>query len=91
MKRFRDEFDVLFECVTQAEGEMARELLQSGGIPSMLQGADFDVAELGVSVHSVLRPPMLLVPRGARAAARALIAEAWGDERVTQLETVRRA
>lgn len=89
LRRFRDEFDVLFESISHVEGELARELLASHGLPSLLHGSDFDVAELGVSVHGVLRPPTLLVPRGARARARAWLAEAWGEERVAELETRR--
>ena len=88
MKKMRDEFDVLLPSVDPLEGELARDLLEQEGIPSMLHGPDFDKAELGLLVHSVVRHPGLLVPKGSRARARAILVEAWGEEEVARVEAV---
>jgi hypothetical protein len=86
MKKMSDEFDVLLPAVDPIEGDLARELLDESGIPSMLHGPDFDMAEFGVAAHAVVRHRALLVPRGARARARQVLADAWGEERVAHIE-----
>ena len=86
MKRIDQEFDLLLAGVEPMEGEMARELLSEQGIPSMMHGPDFDVAELGRASHNVSRHPDLYVPKGTKVAARAILAEAWGEERLTRLD-----
>jgi hypothetical protein len=75
----RGEFDTLLASVDYVEGELAKELLASAGIPSMMHTPDFDVAELGLVSHAQIRHGDLLVPRGARATARAKLVEAWGE------------
>lgn len=85
MKRIDEEFDLLLNDVDPLEGDLARQLLEEHGIPSMLHGPDFDVAELGRISHAVLRHQALYVPKGASVAARAVLAEAWGEERLTRL------
>ncbi len=87
MKKMRDEFDVLLPSVDPLEGEMARELLEERGIPSMLHGPDFDTAELGLLAHNVTRHPGLLVPKGSRTRAREILVEAWGEEEVARVES----
>ena len=72
--------------VDPMEGEMAKELLAGQGIPSIMHGPDFDVAELGRAAHAVSRHPDLFVPKGTKVAARAILAEAWGEERLTRLD-----
>jgi hypothetical protein len=84
MKSMYPEFDLLLTSVDPFEGEMARDLLAGEGLPSILRGPDFDAAELGTAVHGVLRHPDLFVPKGARAAARAILVTAWGEERVAK-------
>lgn len=86
MKKMSDEFDVLLRAVDPIEGEMARDVLEARGIPSMMHGADFDAAELGVASHAVLRHRDLLVPKGSHALARSVLVEAWGEERVARTE-----
>jgi hypothetical protein len=86
MKRMGDEFDRLLSAVDPMEGEMARDLLAEHGIPSMMHGPDFDVAELGRASHGVSRHPDLFVPKGTKVAARAILAEAWGEERLARLD-----
>ncbi len=81
---YREEFDTVLTAVDYVEGELARELLESAGIPSLLHGADFDVAELGLVSHAQMRHADLLVPRGTRDSARAKLVEAWGEEAVAK-------
>jgi hypothetical protein len=81
-----DQFDVLLVAVEPTEGEMARDVLAGAGIPSMLYSPEFDVAELGTTVHSSVRRPDLLVPKGSHAAARAVLIEAWGHKSVALKE-----
>jgi hypothetical protein len=84
--RFQDRFDVLLVAVDAIEGGMASSVLEAAGIPSLLHGPDFDVAELGFASHSRTRGANLLVPKGSRDAARAALVEAWGEERVARKE-----
>lgn len=82
--RFRTEFDVAAVDLDNVAGELARELLESAGIPSMLHGPDFDAAEFGSSAHALFRHVELLVPRGTRERARAVLVEAWGEDVVAK-------
>lgn len=84
MKRMNDEFDVLLYAIDPIAGDLARDLLSSVDIPSMLNGPDFDRAELGLATHNVIRHPDLLVPKGSRAQARAILVEAWGEAKVAE-------
>lgn len=74
-----EEFDVLFVALDPTAGELAREILAGAGIPSMLSGPDFDIAELGPAAHATVRRADLYVPKGVRSAARAVMVEAWGE------------
>lgn len=89
MKRMHDEFDLLLSSIDPIAGAMAGELLEEQGIPSMLHGPDFDRAELGLLVHSVVRHPDLLVPKGSREKARAILVGAWGEDEVARLESTK--
>ncbi len=86
MKRMDEEFDLLLNGVDLMEGEMARDPLSEHGIPSLIAGPDFDVAEFGRAAHSRLRSTNLFVPKGSKVAARAILAEAWGEERLKRLD-----
>lgn len=81
---FRGEFDVVLSSVAFVEGELARELLQSAGIPCLLHSPDFDIAEIGLASYAQLRSGDLLVPRGSRPAARAALVDAWGEAAVAK-------
>lgn len=83
---FRGEFEVVLASVAFVEGELARELLQSAGIPCLLHSPDFDIAEIGLGAYGHLRSGDLLVPRGSRTAARAALVEAWGEDAVAKHE-----
>ncbi|MFN0243196.1 MAG: DUF2007 domain-containing protein [Planctomycetota bacterium] len=75
----RSEFAVLLAAPNPVEAEMARELLASHGIPSMLHGVDRDYAELGAAAHSAITRPDLLIPRSALERARQVLAETWDE------------
>lgn len=79
----RSEFAVLLAAPNPVEAEMARELLASHGIPSMLHGVDRDYAELGAAAHSAITRPDLLIPRSALERARKLLAETWDESALT--------
>ena len=72
---------VLLSAPDPVKGELAHNLLEEAGIPSMFHGPDRDVAELGTAVHMAFTRPDLLVPASALEDARAVLMEAWGVER----------
>ncbi|MBL8858837.1 MAG: DUF2007 domain-containing protein [Planctomycetes bacterium] len=86
MKSLHPEFDLLLVSVDPIQGGLARNLLEAKGIPSLMHGPDFDMAELGAASHNVMRHPDLYVPKGARDAARKILVEAWGEARVAESE-----
>jgi len=77
MKRLEDEFCLLLEGVSMVEAELAQGLLLGADIPCLLQGPDFDMAELGVAARGSVRGTNVYVPTAAEAAARELLDEAW--------------
>ena len=72
-----DGFVRLLEAPDAVEAELARELLQSVGIPSMLHGQDRDLAELGQAIHMRISRPDVYVPAAELERARRLLDEAW--------------
>ncbi len=82
----RSQFDLLLPAVDSVAADLAQDLLKSEGIPSTLLGPDFDVAELGLSIHRALRRQDLFVPLGAHDAARKVLVEAWGEAAVSAHE-----
>lgn len=62
--------------------ELARQLLESAGIPSLAHGPDFDVAEFGRAMHDNVRHQDLYVPQTALVRATEVLAEAWGKHGV---------
>ena len=58
--------------------ELARNLLEEAGIPSLVHGPDFDLAELGPAAHHGIRRQDLYVPRHAFARALEALERAWG-------------
>jgi Putative prokaryotic signal transducing protein len=75
-----EDFAVLLAAPDPTEAHLARNLLESAGIPSLLHGQDRDYAELGASGHLGVSRPDLLVPRSAFDKAREVLREAWGVE-----------
>lgn len=80
MDRMDEEFAVLLEDIPGIEADMAKNLLQEAGIPCLLHGQDFDVAELGHAAHSAVRGRTVLVPKTALERARSLLEQAWGPK-----------
>ena len=70
----------LLEALDGVTAELARALLAERGVPSVLHGPDFDLAELGRAAHTAVRGTDLFVPLAARERAEAILREAWGDE-----------
>ncbi len=80
MERRSEEFDIAIDGLDGFSLAMARNLLDAAGIPSLGDGPDFDVAELGRAAHDQIRGSKLLVPKGAGERAKEILREAWGDE-----------
>jgi len=80
MKRLDEEFAVLLEAVAPLEAEMARSLLEAEDIPCLVQGPDFDMAELGRAAHDAVRGTSLYVPKAALERAQAVLAAAWPSD-----------
>ena len=66
--------------------DLARNLLETAGIPVYLDSPDFDVAELGVAAHGMLRGMSVYVPASAAKRAREILDEAWGKEGEGEIE-----
>jgi hypothetical protein len=80
----RSEFDLLLAAPDPVEAEMARGLLRAAGIPSYLHGQDRGFSDLGCAVHRMMSRPDLYVPRGLRARAQELLAEAWDPKALVE-------
>jgi len=74
------DFALLLEAANPEEVEMARGLLAAAGIPCLVHGPDFDVAELGTAAHAAIRYQNVYVPNAAFEQASTILAEAWGTE-----------
>jgi hypothetical protein len=79
MSSTRADFALLLAAPDPVEADLAKQLLESEGIPSMLHGQDRDLAELGGASHQGISRPDLLVPKSALERARHVLSEAWGD------------
>lgn len=77
---------LLLDTVPSVTAELARNLLQAAGIPVIQHSPDFDVAELGVAAHGMLRGMSVYVPASALERAREILAEAWGEDGEGELE-----
>lgn len=80
--RPRDDFDLLLEAPHPVEAELARGLLEEAGIPVLVHGGDFDVAELGSATHAMLRRPDVYVPKGARVRAARVLRDGGYETRI---------
>jgi len=79
MGRPDEDFALLVEAADSVECNLARNLLDEAGIPCLIHGPDFDIAELGVVAHQNVRGVNVYVPKAALEAARRVLAEAWGE------------
>jgi len=75
-----EEVALLREALDQVECDLARNLLGEAGIPCLVEGPDFDIAELGRSAHANVRGQSLYVPRSALERARRVLEQAWGRD-----------
>lgn len=73
----REERALLIEAANMVRIGLAKELLAEAGIPFVVMGPDFDVAELGQAAHDMLRGSDLYVPRSRFDEARAVLHGAW--------------
>ena len=69
---------LLIEGANTITIDLARNLLAEAGIPCVVEGPDFDVAELGRTAHDMIRGQNVFVPRSALERAEAVLEEAWG-------------
>ncbi len=81
---YRGEFDLVLRAVDYVEGELAKNVLESAGIPALVHGPDFDMAEMGRASNAQVRGSDVLVPQGTRARAREILVAAWGEETVAR-------
>ena len=86
MPRMDDEFALVLDGVDKMTADMARGLLRAAGIPSLLHGADFDIAELGLAAHSMIGGIGVYVPAAAFDKASEILAAAWGEVEVEEGE-----
>jgi len=77
---------LLLDTVDSVTADLARNLLETAGIPVFLDSPDFDVAELGVAAHGVLRGMSVYVPASALERSRKILDEAWGKDGEGELE-----
>ncbi len=79
MTRMDQDYAPVLEGVDRIIGEMAKNVLSEAGIPSLLHGPDFDMAELGAYAHSAVRGLTVFVPRNAEARAKEVLGDTFGD------------
>jgi hypothetical protein len=77
------DFALLLARPQLTELEMARELLASAGIPSLVHGVDRGFAEDVITGQNIVAGPDLYVPRSAIERARSLLDEAWDASALT--------
>jgi|GEM_PF-2564938 len=72
-----EDYALLIAAANPVEAELAKELLESKGIPVLLHGMDRDLAELGAAVHMQASHPDVLVPKSAFEEASRILGETW--------------
>jgi hypothetical protein len=70
---------LLMEAANYVEIQMIKGLLKDAGIPCVVEGPDFDMAELGRAAHDMIRGQSIYVPASALERAKAVVEAAWGD------------
>ena len=78
VKGNEDDYGLLLEAANAVEADLAKNLLSEAGIPAFAQGPDFDIAELGVVAHAMLRGTRIYVTKENLKRAQALLEGAWG-------------
>ncbi len=77
------EYERLLEAPTPTDAALAKELLESRGIPTFVLGPDPNALVFGASADELFRPD-LFVAKGLGAKARAILDEAWGTEKLDE-------
>jgi hypothetical protein len=78
MPRWGQDLACVLSGADDVEAGLARSLLEAAGIPCLLHGPDFDVAELGIAAHRQVRGTDLFVPPALAERAQGVLEEAWG-------------
>ena len=71
------DFALLLEATDPIERDLAQNLLETAGIPCLVDKPD--LTEAGLAGNRVPGVTRIYVPRSALPRARALLDEAWGD------------
>jgi len=79
MTSHSDDYALLIPCATAVDAELAKNLLESQGIPVFFESTDRGLAEVGHAAHLNISRPEVLVPRAAFDQAVAILRETWGD------------
>lgn len=77
------EFDLLLEAPDSTTAKLAQDVLEQGGIPSMLAETASDTIHNAYGLRSPDARPNLLVPKGQRERALSLLRETWDREALT--------
>ena len=75
-----EDIALLLEGIGGVEADLAKNVLGSAGIPCLVEGPDFDMAEMGRAAHDSVRGQHLYVPRSCLEKARAILDEAWNRD-----------
>lgn len=89
MESRRDDFDLVLDAVTPAEAELAKELLESAGIPCM--GQDVDLLDPVTVITSGITRQSVYVPKGRSEQARVILDGAWSKPALSEAELERAA
>jgi hypothetical protein len=79
----RSDFAVLLASPDRVEADLAKDLLASKGIPSMLHGQYQDLVGLGYAGPISVARPDLLVPISALERAHEILSESWDADALT--------
>jgi len=74
-----EDYALLIAAATAVDAELAKDLLESEGIPCLFHGLDRDFAELGGAVHLQVSHPDVYVPKAAFDRAVEILHKTWGD------------
>ena len=76
--RLKNDYALVLKAGNTVQADLARNLFTEAGIPCLVHGPDFDIAELGIAAHNMLRGTNVYVPHELRNRAREVLEAAWG-------------